>query len=132
MLGQKSLTTYVLIWLETKKKVNIVFSVKAKTHIPNALPKLKLFSSLNVVSNKKLKLSRKLKRANQNHVKAVRLQEKLGKQNFHEDMKKVVQPVTVTIKKAPEDLTKTMMLTFKEKNKTVENINDSFFRNNES
>ena len=27
-------------------------------------------------------------------VKAVRLQDKLGKQNFHEDMKKVFEPVT--------------------------------------
>ena len=27
-------------------------------------------------------------------VKAVRLQDKIGKQNFHEDMKKVFEPVT--------------------------------------
>ena len=30
----------------------------------------------------------------QDQVKAVRLQDKLGKQNFHEDMKKVFEPVT--------------------------------------
>ena len=30
----------------------------------------------------------------QNQVKAVRLQDKLGKQNFHENMKKVFEPVT--------------------------------------
>ena len=30
----------------------------------------------------------------QNQVKAVRLQDKLGKRNFHEGMKKVFEPVT--------------------------------------
>ena len=34
----------------------------------------------------------------QNQVKAVKLQDKLGKQNFHEDMEKVFEPVTVQIK----------------------------------
>ena len=29
-----------------------------------------------------------------NQVKAVRLQDRLGKKNFHEDMKKVFEPVT--------------------------------------
>ena len=30
----------------------------------------------------------------QDQVKTVRLQDKLGKHNFHEDMKKVVEPIT--------------------------------------
>ena len=30
----------------------------------------------------------------QNQVKVVRLQDKFGKQNFHEDMKKVFEPIT--------------------------------------
>ena len=30
----------------------------------------------------------------QTQVKVVRQQDKLGKQNFHEDMKKVIEPVT--------------------------------------
>ena len=60
----------------------------------------------------------------QNQVKAVRLQDKLGKQNFHEDMKKIFEPVTGTIKNTAEDLTKTMMLTSKENNKALENSND--------
>ena len=34
----------------------------------------------------------------QDQVKAVRLQDKLGKQNFHEDMKKVFEPMTDAIK----------------------------------
>ena len=30
----------------------------------------------------------------ENQVKAIRLQDELGKQNFHENMKKLFQPVT--------------------------------------
>ena len=41
----------------------------------------------------------------QNRVE-VWLQEKLGKQNFHENMKKVFEPVTDTIKNTSENLTK--------------------------
>ena len=35
----------------------------------------------------------------ESQVKAVRLQDKLGKQNFHEDMEKVFEPVTKTLEK---------------------------------
>ena len=44
----------------------------------------------------------------QDQVKIVRLQDKLGKQNFHEDMKKVFEPVTKTLEKTTQDITKTM------------------------
>ena len=33
----------------------------------------------------------------QDQIKIVRLQDKLGKQNFHEDMKKIFEPVTKTL-----------------------------------
>ena len=33
----------------------------------------------------------------ENQVKVVKLQDKLGKQNFHEDMKKVFEPVTKSL-----------------------------------
>ena len=58
-------------------------------------------------------------------MKAVRLQEKLGKQNFPKDMKKVFAPVikTFKVKDVSEDVTKTMILTSKENNKTLENLN---------
>ena len=46
----------------------------------------------------------------QDQVKAVRLQDKLGKQNLHEDMKKVFEPITKIIKDVCEDITKTMMI----------------------
>ena len=57
-------------------------------------------------------------------VKAVRLQDKLGKQNFHEDMKKVFEPVTDTIKKTSENSTKTLTETSKENNKALEKLNN--------
>ena len=60
----------------------------------------------------------------QNEVRAVGLQDKLGKQSFHEDMKKVFEPVTKTNKNVSEDVTKTMMITSKENNLTLENLNN--------
>ena len=59
----------------------------------------------------------------QKQVKAVRLQDKLGKQNSHESMKKVFGPVTKAIKDVSEDVTATMMVTSKENNKELENLN---------
>ena len=59
-------------------------------------------------------------------IKAVRLQENLGKQNFQEDMKKVFEPVTKTIKDFSEDVTKTMMITSKETNRALGNSKTNF------
>ena len=59
----------------------------------------------------------------QDQVKAVRLQNELGKQKFHEDMKKVFKPVTRTFKDVSEDVTKTMMITSKENYLALENSN---------
>ena len=42
----------------------------------------------------------------QDQVKVVRLQDKLGKQNFHEDMKKVFEPVTKSLENTSENLTR--------------------------
>ena len=42
----------------------------------------------------------------QDQVKVVKLQDKLGEQNFHEDMKKVFEPVTKSLKNTSENLTK--------------------------
>ena len=39
----------------------------------------------------------------QNEVKVVKLQDKLGKQNFHENMEKVFEPLTNTLKKTSEN-----------------------------
>ena len=58
----------------------------------------------------------------QNQVKAVRLQDKLGKQNSHEDFKNVFEPGTDTIKKTCENLTQTLTETFFENNEAIESI----------
>ena len=62
----------------------------------------------------------------QNEVKALRLQDKLGKQNFYEDMKKVFEPVTDIVKDVSKDVTKTFTETSKENNKALVILNDNF------
>ena len=42
-----------------------------------------------------------------NQVQEVRLQDKLGEQNYHEDAKKLFKPVTDEIKNTSEKITKT-------------------------
>ena len=60
----------------------------------------------------------------QNQVKVVRLQDKLGKQNFHEDMTKVFEPLTDTLKKTSENITKTITENSINNNKAIENFNE--------
>ena len=61
----------------------------------------------------------------QNQVKVVRLQDKLGKQNFHEDMKKVFEPVTKSLENTSENLTKAITESSITNNKAIENINNN-------
>ena len=61
----------------------------------------------------------------QNEVKVVRLQDKLGKQNFHEDMKKVCEPVTKSLENTSENLTKAITETSIKNNLAIENINNN-------
>ena len=44
----------------------------------------------------------------QHQVKVVSLQDKLGNQKIHEDLKKVFERVTKTLEKTSQDITKTM------------------------
>ena len=60
----------------------------------------------------------------QNQVKVVRLQDKFGKQNFHEDMKEVFEPVTKSLEKTSQDTTKTMTENSIKNNKALENLNN--------
>ena len=60
----------------------------------------------------------------ESQVKAVRLQDKLGKQNFHEDMKKVIEPVTKSLENTSEDITKTITETSIKNNQAIENLNN--------
>ena len=62
----------------------------------------------------------------QNQVKVVRLQDKLGEQNFHEDMTKVFEPLTDTLKKTSENITKTITENSINNNKAIEDLNEKF------
>ena len=58
----------------------------------------------------------------QNQVKAVRLQDKLGKHIFHEDTKKVFEPVTKSLQNTSENITKTITETSLKNNQAIENF----------
>ena len=60
----------------------------------------------------------------QTQVKVVTLQDKLGKQNFHEDMKKVFEPVTKSLETTSQDIRKTITETSMKNNQAVENSNN--------
>ena len=60
----------------------------------------------------------------QNQVKVVRLQDKLGKQNFHEDMKKVFEHVTKSLENTSQNTTKTIAETSIKNNQAIENLNN--------
>ena len=60
----------------------------------------------------------------QNQVQEVRLQNKLGDQNYHEDSKKLFKPMTDAIKNTSEILTKTLTENSINNNKAIENLNE--------
>ena len=60
----------------------------------------------------------------ENQVKFVSFQDELGKQNFHEDMKKVFEPVTKPLEKASQDITKTMTENSIKNHQAFENSNN--------
>ena len=55
----------------------------------------------------------------QNQVKVFRLQDKLGKQNFHEDMEEVFEQLTNTLKKTSENITQTITKTSIKNNQAI-------------
>ena len=60
----------------------------------------------------------------QDQVKVVRLQDKLDKQNFHEDRKKVFEAVTKSLENTSEKITKAITESSKENNLALENLNN--------
>ena len=60
----------------------------------------------------------------QGQVKAVRLQDKLGKQNVHEDMKKLFKPVNKSFENSSQTITKTITETSVKNNQAIENLNN--------
>ena len=61
----------------------------------------------------------------QDQVKVVKLQDKLGEQNFHEDTEKVFEPVTKSLENTSENLTKAITETSIKNNLAIENINNN-------
>ena len=61
----------------------------------------------------------------QNQVQALRLKDRLGKENFHEDMRKVFEPVTKSFKDVSEVVTKTITETSNNNNKPLEILNNN-------
>ena len=61
----------------------------------------------------------------QDQVKVVKLQDKLGKHNFHADKKKVFEPVTKSLENTSENLTKAITETSIKNNLAKENINNN-------
>ena len=59
----------------------------------------------------------------QNQVQEVRLQDKLRKQNFHKDMRKVFEPVTKSLENTSQDITETITETSNKNNQALEGLN---------
>ena len=57
-------------------------------------------------------------------VQEVRLQDKLGEQNYHEDAKKLFKPMTDEIKNISEKIAKTLTENSINNNKAIENLNE--------
>ena len=60
----------------------------------------------------------------ENQVKAVRLHDNLGEPIFHEDMKKVFEPMADTLKQTSQYITKTTMEASIKNNQTIEILNE--------
>ena len=60
----------------------------------------------------------------ENQVKVVRLQDQLGKQNFHEDMKKVFEPFTKSLENTSQYITKTIRESSVKNNQAIENLSN--------
>ena len=60
----------------------------------------------------------------ENQVNEVRLQDKLGEQNYHEDSKKIFKPMTDAIKSTSENITKTLTENSINNNRAIENLNE--------
>ena len=60
----------------------------------------------------------------QDQLKVVRLQDKLGKQDFHQDLKKVFDPINKSLENTSQDLTKTITESSIKNNQVIENMNN--------
>ena len=102
-----------------------------KTTYMECTPETKPFSLLLiVVCNYKYRRFEGLEEqaSSQSQVKAVRLQDKLGKQNFHEDMKKVFEPGTTSLENTSQDITNSITETSIKNNQALEKLNNKLLK----
>ena len=79
-----------------------------------------LFPTKNMIGLKKLNKLVSL----QNQVNAVRLKDRLGQQSYHENIRKLYEPLSDTFKSTSENLTKTITESSINKNKAISDINE--------
>ena len=60
----------------------------------------------------------------QHQVKVIKLQDRLGEQNFHEDMKEVSEPLTNTLKSTSENISNTITETSIKNIKAKSDLNE--------
>ena len=60
----------------------------------------------------------------QNQVKVIRLQDRLGKQNFHEDMKEFFEPLSITLEDTSDNVTNTITETSIKNIKAISDLNE--------
>ena len=60
----------------------------------------------------------------QNQVKVDRLQDKLGKQNFHKDLKEIFEPIAKSLENTSKKITKTITQTSNKNNKAISDLNE--------
>ena len=63
----------------------------------------------------------------QTQVQEVRLQDQLGKQNFHEDMKEVFERVSKPLENPSQNITKAITESSIKNNKALDNLNNKLF-----
>ena len=59
----------------------------------------------------------------QNQVNELRLQKRLGEQNYHQNRNRLFEPMTDAIKNTSQNITETMTETCFKNNQTIENLN---------
>ena len=62
----------------------------------------------------------------QNQVQELRFQDEVGKQNYHHDRNKSLEPKTDATKNTSQDITKTITETSIKNNTVLENLNNIF------
>ena len=56
------------------------------------------------------------------------MQDKLAKENFHEDLKNIFKPITKSLESSSQDLTKTITETSIKNNQAIESLNNKLLK----